>query len=229
VPSRACRAFTLIELLVVIAIIAILASLLLPALRQAKEKAWTINCLSQMRQLHVAHMLYVDENEDHLVLLGATPAAPANAFYPTTRTWWPDLLRDYLNNKDVYYCPAVKQWGIGYNHPQLGRWLADAGYKLQTVREPAATVMLADAAMVANLTEANPNFWAPTSQNGSILFRTPDNLPFYSDPDYGTRAVNRHGRMTNTCHVDGHGKSVQCGDIGFQYPLGDPKAFWDRL
>ena len=63
-PCIRPNGFTIVELLVVIAIVAILASLLLPALSGAKEQARIVQCLSNLRQIGVGLLLYVDDNRD---------------------------------------------------------------------------------------------------------------------------------------------------------------------
>src|SRR6185437_16133977 len=63
-PAR--RGFTLIELLVVIAIIAILAAILFPVFAQAREKARAISCMSNMKQLGTAELMYMQDNDGQI-------------------------------------------------------------------------------------------------------------------------------------------------------------------
>lgn len=79
--------FTLVELLVVIAVIAILAGLLLPALAKAKEKARTIECLSNKRQLAIACSLYPLDNNDSFALNSEGGRAETAMWSPEPWTW----------------------------------------------------------------------------------------------------------------------------------------------
>ncbi len=76
--------FTLIELLVVIGIIAVLAAILLPALAAAKQRAYTIQCTNNTKQLLLAHLMYVHDSNDRLALANAndTDSNPGWLFDP---------------------------------------------------------------------------------------------------------------------------------------------------
>ncbi len=237
------RGFTLIELLVVIALVAILAAILFPVFAKAREKARQSSCLSNVKQIAQALVMYTGDYEAYPMMSSVSTA------YPRTR--WPDLVYPYIKNQQLFLCPSVpahligkafahdqnvRYGGYGYNYQYLGNsrfpWTAaDA-----MIQAPSATIALADTQGVFNGGDGQYTLDPPlTSARGS---GKPSG--YYGDGaecggPHGCRSVpaERHHEQVDVAFADGHAKAMQRSamddlnrdgivDNGLWNGLGDP-------
>lgn len=189
------RAFSLIELLVVIAIIAILAAILLPVLSQAKDRARTISCGNNCRQLGVAGHLYTGENHDEFC-----DSAVVRGNNVVRRGWF-DLLFPYSVTTNILLCPAFQLKAgaiVATNYPSAPEDAAFLNYGLNFqvggfdwpgvwpesqypparsagIRNPSRTVLIADSGTVAvNTTDPTACVTTQSPQKaGSFIINDP--------------------------------------------------------
>ena len=197
------RGFTLIELLVVIAIISILASILFPVFARAREKGRQAACVSNVRQIAVAIIMYAQDYDEIM-----TPGAVASAM-------WHDLVYPYTHNRQLYQCPSRKDALMGYAVNNLV-----CGTSQGIMFDPAVKILLADAPpeAIGSNTTSRGNEWWYNSLSGMGI---PSPLPAgVSDGDNTFKHAGqpeRHNDGINVAYADGHAKWARESQLNVDY------------
>lgn len=245
---KAQKAFTLIELLVVIAIIAILAAILFPVFARARENARRTSCMSNLKQLGLGAMQYVQDYDEkfywsYIPDAGKTPPDGVYWFGDATNWVWPQSLQPYTKNFQISVCPSgassntkTPYWG---HYATNGLLTARGSYggtpvSLSQINYSAATYLMMDAGSYViepyqSFTPAGETSYLPGSQEGGVA--CPAMTPASLTADCQT---GRHFGGVNVGFADGHAKwlksSIVIGEARkFDYTNHATVSAWDPL
>jgi len=205
----ASSAFTLIELLVVIAIIAILAAILFPVFAQAKEAAKKTACVSNMRQMGMAVVMYAQDHDDFF---------PLDEHHGGHENAWFHTLEPYSKAHLLYRCPSdtSQNWAHDHEEHEARETTYGTNFYMSPLEEgetntkshgftnvssissPASTIYIGELKINAVEDHFHPYWWYPNNDEG-----------IYIPADDEIEKRMHGGKVTNLTFVDGHAKSMR--------------------
>jgi prepilin-type processing-associated H-X9-DG protein/prepilin-type N-terminal cleavage/methylation domain-containing protein len=218
--------FTLIELLIVIAIIAILASMLLPALRNARASAKRIQCASNLKSMGAGFQIYTDDNNGFLVDINSVTGSNHYWYQKIGEIIYPNIdgIADTASGSYIFRCPDKKtengyleyiSYGMNCWQPNRIFGTSDPTnqypYKVSRVKTPSQTMLCMDS--------FGRDRVFPDSMGASYAELNVKSL------------TNRHSDGCNALFFDGHADYVKwpypnCQTSVQPYLFNTPHEFW---
>lgn len=242
------QGFTLIELLVVIAIIAILAAILFPVFARARENARRASCMSNLKQIGMGIMMYVQDYDEHYPMgwfgtsyietQSGMPGAYFTTCNPSSCTGsgvghfitWMDLIYPYVRSVQVFQCPSSTDPAFGTPAgPGADYWLNGAYGNTTTD----ATMDSKGYDYAAYLYDTNITGWVGTGTPMSAIERPAETLMIYEDSGQGKNydsPYNIRGEVAfwadNAVSGGGYTTEVQPHLGGANITFGDGHVKW---
>ena len=233
--------FTLIELLVVIAIIAILAAILFPVFAQARETARKTSCLSNLKQLGLSVMMYVQDYDE---TYPRTSYLDGDGVHDYT---WTSVVQPYVKNVQIFVCPsdphpcpAVTNGGKIYVQVPLFSYITNynvipahdwAPIAMATVDLPAATIMLSERRPMFDASSNPISSWKGVSAYNPDQPKAAYILATYTDYVNGVAySTNPNGTATDSNYPTQIYRVMGERHLqGANYNFADGHAKWYRM
>jgi prepilin-type N-terminal cleavage/methylation domain-containing protein/prepilin-type processing-associated H-X9-DG protein len=206
------RGFTLIELLVVIAIIAVLAAIIFPVFSSVRRKSYQTTCLSNLRQIGMATLMYAQDYDDMLLwggdpndLNGGWEGAPDEKYFSDMKAQ-PDILFPYTKNKQIWKCPA----DIG-----IGEGVGGAGVVMAPPSPNSFTTFASSYYSNTRILLLKKPIATMEAFAGGKSIGGPASIGYFFDGSgywHGGSKANQVSYRYNFAYLDGHVKSVSMVD-----------------